>query len=396
MIPKPYILFLPKWCPSRTDPLDGIFVKRHAKAVADYIDVCVLYVIFEANLKNGLYEKVEAVEDGILTVRYYYRKNITGISALDKVLKLILYSWCSLLGYKRICKIRGKKPLLTHVHVFLRPAVIAFFIKSLYGVKFIVTEHWTGYLSARNAYKSFFRKRITSWTARRASAIAPVSEALKKAMESHKIKSRYFIVPNVVDTEKFQYKNDAKNDIARILFVGSLIDEHKNISGMLKVMARLYAKRKDFRFVIIGTGKDEEKILSLTKSNKADSYVEFLGYIPNDELPAYLANGSFMIMFSRFEIQPTVLLEAMACGKPVIAPDVGGISEIINNKNGLLIKPNDENDLFDKINFMLDNYDKYDPREIRNYTVDNFSNKQVGKAFFDLYSDILELKKSDF
>ncbi len=389
---KPYVLFLPKWYPCRNDPLNGIFVKRHGKAITEYLDVVILYVIVDAHLKNTLYERLETIEDGMLTLRYYFKKTITGFSVFDKIIKLFLYTWCSILGYRRVCQIKGGKPLLTHVHVFLRPAIIAYYIKCLYGVKFIVTEHWTGYLSARNAYHGVVRKLVTSFIAKRASAIVPVSEALKNAMEKHGIKSNYVIVPNVVDTDKFDRITVMNNNVARILFVGSIIDEHKNVSGMLNVMMQLRKKRTDFKFIIIGTGIDEQKILNTIESNNLKTYVEFLGYIPNNDLPVHYSNGSFMIMFSQFEIQPTVLLEAMSCGLPVIAPDVGGISEIINNKNGFLIKPNDTKDLEEKLSMMLDNYKTYDTIQIRTTIINRFSNKQVGKAFYDLYSEVNKIK----
>ncbi|HSZ25105.1 MAG TPA: glycosyltransferase [Cytophagaceae bacterium] len=393
---KPYILFLPKWYPCRNDPLNGIFVKRHAKAIVKYIPVCVLYVIVDEHLKKSWYEKIESLEDDIPTIRYYYKKNITGFSALDKIAKLFLYAWCSFLGYKNVCKSIGGKPSVVHVHVFLRPAIVAFFIKIFQGVKFVVTEHWTGYLPVRNAYKGFLRKKITSFIAKKASVLMPVSEALRRAMEFHKIKGRYSIVPNVVDVEKFCYKTTSKPNPAKILFVGSMIDEHKNVTGMIRVMMRLYHQRTDFKFVIIGTGEDEAKIKAIIKNNQLEGYIDFIGYIPNDNLPMYYASCSFMIMFSRFEIQPTVLLEAMACGKPVIAPDVGGISEVIHPHNGLLIKPEDDADLIDKTDRMLDTYTHYNPHEIRNYIVKKFSNEEVGRTFFDIYTHLLKSEKNGF
>ena len=388
MEPKPYILFLPKWYPCRTDPLNGIFVKRHGKAISAFIDVVVLYVIVDANLKKGIYERVETIEEGMLTVRYYFKKNITGISILDKLLKLFLYTWCSFLGYNSICKTKASKPLLTHVHVFLRPAVIAYFIKVFNGINFIVTEHWTGYLTARNAYKGTARKYITSFVAKRAAGIVPVSEALRNAMVKHNILSNYFVIPNVVDVDRFINQGSAKDEPATILFVGSMIDEHKNVSGMINVMIELRKKRTDFKFVIIGTGIDEAKIMNTIKVNNLEAYIEFLGYIPNNDLPKYYSVGSFMIMFSQFEIQPTVILEAMACGLPVIAPNIGGISEVINDKNGFVIEPNNAGELEEKICILLDTYKNYNSTDIRNYIVNRFSNEKVGANFYELYLKI--------
>ena len=92
--------------------------------------------------------------------------------------------------------------------------------------------------------------------------------------------------------------------------------------------------------VIIGGGKEKQSLENLVENLKIKDNVKFLGRISNEEIPKYLISSDILVLPSLSEGFPNVLLEAMASSLPIIATNVKGISEIIeNNENGFLVDP---------------------------------------------------------
>jgi len=102
-----------------------------------------------------------------------------------------------------------------------------------------------------------------------------------------------------------------------------------------------------------------------------------------------MEESDFLVLFSNYENLPCVIVEAFACGLPVISTDVGGIKEHLDNKKGLLIRKGNEDELYNALNKMLDNQNNYDKSTIRKYAVDNFSYEVVCKSFVELYKTAL-------
>ena len=89
-------------------------------------------------------------------------------------------------------------------------------------------------------------------------------------------------------------------------------------------------------------------------------------------------------MFSNYDNVPVVISESLAVGKPVVATRVGGIPEMINVSNGILVDVGNETELSEKMNFMLDNFKNYDFETIKN-EAEKYSYESVGKKLFEIY-----------
>jgi glycosyltransferase involved in cell wall biosynthesis len=118
--------------------------------------------------------------------------------------------------------------------------------------------------------------------------------------------------------------------------------------------------------------------------------VVFTGLISYAEVASYLRKADALIMFSRYENLPCVILEALCCGVPVVASDVGGIREVINKENGILIHSENENELIEAMNYMLDNLEKYNKENIASSASEKFNYQTVVQQFTFAYQTVLK------
>ncbi len=142
-----------------------------------------------------------------------------------------------------------------------------------------------------------------------------------------------------------------------LLFVGR-IDPVKGIDTLLSAMALLFRRHPETRLLIVGDGSPDQERDRLTERCKVlglDGSVKFLGSKPQNLLPYLYSLAQACILPSRYESFGLVGLEAMACGAPVIASNVGGLSFLVEHEeNGLLFPAGDERELAEKIELVLE------------------------------------------
>ena len=368
------IVFLARWYPHKYDPMFGLFVQRHAEAAALHDDITVIYVHPDENAKST-YDIEQNKENGVDTIRIYYKKK-------DRISSAWRYFWSCVKGLK----LAGKRDLI-HVHVLTRMGFIAHWQKYLNGTPYIITEHWSRYLPG-NDYSGALRKWWTKRIVRRAAMVTTVSEVLAQAMQSHGLRNRrYQILPNVVDTNLFK-PIPHHNDIPKIVHVSCFEEKSKNISGLLEALKIMKERGIPYQAVLIGEGMDleamKQKALDLGLSN----CVRFTGLLQGQDLVDELATGDFFVLPSHYETGGTVLLEAMACGLPVVATKVGALPEIVNESNGFLVTPNDANALANAIEQCCHSYGNYDQEYLRKQVVEKYSNESIGELIHQLYSSL--------
>ncbi len=392
---KVKVLFITRWYPNKHDPMWGLFVERHARAVSGFCDTVVLYVHQDESIKKCEYLIESTLNNNFSEVRVYYKKS--RIPLLKSIINIFRYLKSNFIGLKHI-RTRFGKPDLVHVNILTRCGLIALSLKYFKKIPFVITEHWTRYLPVSRTYKGFLRKLLSKLVVKKASAVMPVTDNLKDAMISCGLKNNnYKVIPNVVNTENFipAEKNTDRNK-KRIIHISCFDDKQKNISGMIRVIKKLSLQRTDFEFRLVGDGHDKTKMEQYAEGlGIKNNFVFFDGLKVENDLINSLRNSDFFLMFSNYENLPVVILESYACGIPVISTDTGGIHEYLNNDLGLLVKPGDENDLLHKINYMLDNLDIYDKEKIRHYAVMHFSDEVIGKNISDIYRKVLSGNLND-
>ncbi|MCM1170481.1 MAG: glycosyltransferase [Bacteroides sp.] len=376
-----HIVFLPAWYPHRNDDMEGLFVRKHALAVAERHRVDVLFIRQEPNLKQPEFEhRVE----GRLHEHYIYYPY-----GKRKAVRIIRFLKMFHTGFKAIWEESGK-PDLIHAHVLDGVGIMALWVKFRYRIPYVVTEHWSRYL--RNEFTGKIHRRIARWVARKAERIMPVSHNLQQAMLRCGFNGNYTVVSNVVDDFFFRgISSPVSTPVKTILHICCFDEAAKNNRGLLRTVKKLSETRTDFKLLMIGDGKDRAATQAYARQLQlTEDRLSFVGKLQPPEVKHALSECSFSTLFSNYENQPVVICESLSCGKPVVATQVGGIPELINDRNGLLVPPQDEDALLEALNRMLDTYTEYDPEEISHQARQMFSFEAVGKQFDDIYRQALK------
>ena len=374
------VLFIPAWYPSEDNPVNGIFVREHAKAVSLYDDVVVLYCHLAGGQVQGLYELSEAVEEGIRTIRVRYRR-----SPIPKTTYFI-YLWSVIAAFRKLLK-KGFKPDVIHAHVFAAgvPAVI---LGRLFRIPVVITEHSTSF--PRHSL-SILEILLARFAMQRANIVLPVSDDLRKHIEAYGIKAKFQVVPNVVNTAFFyplakrSYKSAG---IKKLLWVG-LLTPKKGVPYLLEALSQLKDRRDDFALDIVGDGPNRAEYEQIVAELGLSDRVKFHGLKSKSEVAEFMRRCDFFVLPSIWENLPVVLIEALASGKPVIASRVGGIPEMINDEVGCLVPPKDVDALAEAIDYMLDHYQGYSSRQIAHYARKRYSYKAVGEKLHEVYHTVL-------
>jgi glycosyltransferase involved in cell wall biosynthesis len=290
-------------------------------------------------------------------------------------------------------------PDLLHLHVALPVGKVALWWHFRHKIPYLLTEHWSIYTPANFARCSFMQRKWLTGIGNCAAQILPVSESLLSNMRWCGIKTEATVVPNVVDVGFFcpdltadLTAKDAKDfakDFAKgakmeILHVSTLDEDAKNIWGILHVIEKLYAQRQDFVLQIVHDYPRPD-LEAYVKQHHLGSVVMFNGRKTTSELLEYYRKAAFVLLFSNYENQPCVLLEAFAVGKPVLATTVGAIPEMVSSERGRLVAPKDETALLEQLNVMLDKSSEYDSSTIRHYVMQQFTPQAVGMALAEVY-----------
>ncbi len=378
-----HILMLSSWYPSRVNPTLGNFNEKFAEAAALYNEVTAVHVVADASMKTNS-EVVRKDISGVDTIIYYFRKS-KHENFINKILKALMFFKYYRKAYKKISEEKGV-PHIVHLNILYPVGLIALFLKKVYGIPYVVSENWTGYLPSNQVKRPFTTRYLTRKIASGSSALLPVSEDLKKSMIKHRFTAPYHIVHNVTDTKHFNTPADKKKKTkTQILHVSSLKDDHKNISGILNVIRKLSQKRDDFELHIVGDGDATPHKHYAHKLGILNSYVKFFGTMLPVEIAQKMKASDFFVLFSNYENLPCVVIEAMAAGLPVISSTAGGVPEHLTHDKGILVKPRDEKALYDACLYMLDNFLNYDKEALHIYAKENFSYQSVGQKLTRIY-----------
>lgn len=207
-----------------------------------------------------------------------------------------------------------------------------------------------------------FKSCICNLALRNADLVLALTEDMKKNLPNYCIKKTK-VVYNGIDLERFNIDkqqcreaNCINGNEGTIIFIGRL-NPIKGVKYLIIAMKLFLEKNENAKLLIIG-GDDGEKnyLEDLAKKLNISNSIIFAGKISNDLIPNYLYYSDIFILPSLSEGFPNTILEAMASGLPIIASNVGGINEIVQDGiNGYLVEPGKPDQIYEKIHSLFEN-----------------------------------------
>jgi glycosyltransferase involved in cell wall biosynthesis len=377
-----HVFFITQWFPTDPQPLYGIFVLEHARAVAQIHTVTLLYIHgIDPTLKQPIQ---------ITPITTYPGMMVYQLSYLHP--EIPFTTWIRRInGARQAFKLASEKygrPDIIHANIG-NTADVAVLLGGLAGIPVVVSEHSSAY-----ARKRFTPAQIrkTRFFMNRVDVIMPVCDALGKNIRSYGITRPMESVQNVADTEIFYpaAPGEQVSSPFREISLISRLNEEKAVHLAIQAAARLQRQGTYFQLQIAGDGPERAHLESMVDESGLSEWVHFHGYQPKTELAMMLRRSSAFLLTSLWESQPVVILEALSCGLPVSAPAIGGIPEVITPECGLLFQPGDLDDLSAKLTLLLSRISEYNPQVIRAYAVEHFSPHVVANRFDAIYRKIIE------
>ena len=207
-------------------------------------------------------------------------------------------------------------------------------------------------------------------------------QVMRWGASEHKVKT----IHNGVDITTFnpsvppiRSSDNQRVSIPVILTARRLVKKN-GIDHLIKA-TRHVLKEKKCQLVIVGDGAERQSLEQLAQDLDIQNQVHFLGSVPHDKLPPYLALADIAVVPSLIEASSIFMLEAMAMAKPVIATNAGGLPEVLTPSTGVLVEPMDEIGLADAILELLKNEEQGSQlgKNARQYVEANHSWKAVSQ-----------------
>jgi glycosyltransferase involved in cell wall biosynthesis len=209
------------------------------------------------------------------------------------------------------------------------------------------------------------------------------------------------VIPNAVDETIFNPSIDGSEvalkyglrNTRNVLFVGRLVP-YKGLEYLLSAIEILQHEFSDIHLVIVGEGELKLKLVQLAEDLGIKELVDFVGHVPNSSLPPFYTSSDLVVLpsISRLEAFGIALIEAMACGKPVVASSIPGPGEIVEDGvTGYLVPPKDASGLAKAISLIIQNEDmaKRMGKEGRRRVEDNYTWERVTSRYDRLYNELL-------
>ncbi len=388
---KMKILVLTDMFPGKGDSTSGIFVYELSKAISCKNQVLIIHPQIWNPLRGEFYRKdtyynhfndIEVYRPRLFVLpkgdRLFFRAFIFFLTALPLVARL----------RRKFCFD------LIHAHM----AGPAGFAAALLGIilrkPVIITAHGS---DIHSFPKHFFLKHMVVFTLKRATQIVAVSQSLKDSMlKMINLRREIFVIRNGANHEVFfptdktiaRKQLNLPHDKKIILFIGNLLPI-KGIDLLLHAFANI-SKKDSTKLIIIGKGESACELKDLTSELHIDTHVSFIGIKKHNEIPLWLNACDVFCLPSRNEGFPTVIVEALACGRPVIATRVDGIPEAVTNDTlGILVEPNNTEELAAALNKALEK--EWDYQAIAEYGK-RFSWDTIAEEYTELYKNVISKK----
>lgn len=279
-----------------------------------------------------------------------------------------------------------------HAHCCVWAGYAAMRLSEKIGVPYIITEHATLFeLHKDQISKS--NNRYIRQVFEQAAKVICVSHAFAELISEYRSANDIAVIGNVVDFEQFKPCACESHKKVRFLTVCYMNTydqlKKKGIDILLKAWKDFARKCDTAKLFIGGGGQAAQKAIEWCKEYDILDSVSFLGSLDRSQVVSWMQQCDCFVLPSRYETFGVVYVEAMACGKPVIAAANGGPDDFVKDFNGMLIAPDDSVSLQYALEQMYNACKRYDPNRIRMFVQNQFSEQAISQQLEQTYQQII-------
>jgi L-malate glycosyltransferase len=332
--------------------------------------------------------------DNISIYRLPIGKNPENIHYQSKG-ELLRYVWKTYKFSKELMD--DNKYDLTHSFFTVPCGILSWLLKRKYNLPYIISLRGSdvpGYSERFAALYKFITpviKRI--W--KDAYFVIANSQGLAELALKSKTEKEIGVIPNGIDIHDFSPDYSKKDPNNFTIVCVSRITPRKGIRVLIQAFKIVAGRYENVRLLIVGDGNEKSSLEQLVMGLGLKDKVTFTGPIAHEKVLPYYQKANIFALPSLNEGMSNTMLEALACGLPIITTDTGGTKELVtDNKNGFIVKMKNSYDLAEKIEkFLLDKgLDEKMGKESRT-RAEELSWENVAKGYEDLYKKTAGLRK---
>ena len=381
-----HILFIPSWYPSDDEPLLGTFFQEQAEMfVEEGHKVGILHARFHdlpsSTWLKGPTNKITISEENNLTV-VRARIRLFQPGPLHRVPAIYRSSVRSrerlILKMYNAYKEKMGPPDIIHAKCTMWGAILAQVISKRENIPYVVT-----------AGASVFGRGIVGPRERKtakhalesANQLLSVSSTLAEDLEEilDIEKSRFTIVPNMIDLENFPASSPPNNEIFTFGYLANLVKD-KGHETLLRALVNV----PNCKLLLGGDGPLRTLLEKLCNELNLNERVKFTGPIPRGQAHTFFEEIDAFVHPSRYETFGIVLLESLATGRPVVATRCGGPNDIVRIEDGILVNVDDIDDLTKGMKEVMQQ--NWDTTTMRKGVENRYSKNTIREQLLKIYN----------
>ncbi|MEL7119204.1 MAG: glycosyltransferase [Bacteroidota bacterium] len=372
------VLIMPSWYYDYQGKGGGIFIKEQADALSENgIDVAIAY-----SALGRSYPFLSTYYSQTNSISTYFHHQF----AFPKLNSFLIDLWIKQFSkvYDQYKKDQGK-PDLIHAHSFLAGAVAAK-LKAKEKVPYLLTEHSSAILNHNvpNRLISVVKKAYES-----CDQLIAVSQGLADQMKTY-TDQKIIVIPNLVDSRFFTPKKMPllKDKTIQLLSIGDPIHT-KGIDILIEALNELKTSSFNFHLSLGDEMPGKQNLIQLIKQYGLEDNVTFLGQLNRAQVLHQMQNCHIYVSASRWETFGITLIEAMSCGKPIVATATAGSEDILTETSGLLVPTENPQALAEAITKVATHYKQYQPTMIRTLAQEKFDSIKIASRIKEVYESII-------
>lgn len=374
------VLHIVPWFPNPNNKIEGIFITEHLKALNTHCNNKVLHIQFgtKNNTETDVFEgvRIDRITLNPIVDKWILKEKIAQKTIINYLKKEqsnfdIVNFYITYPNAIGITKIKNKFPAL----------------------KFCMMEQWSAYHTQFNLQKgNIGRKRIENIFNNNI-PLFTVSNALGKDIQNFigNVNRQIIVIPNCVNETVFQYKPKQKTEVFTYTSINNW-STMKNPIVLIKAFSKLRNKYRNVKLVLAGDGVLISEMKKIISDLNIQNSVEFKGRISKSEVANQLQKANIYCQSSNYETFSAICLEALATGTPVLATNIGGMKDFINDSNGTLVDNLEVDSWYKAMEYNYLNYSKFDTKQISENCVAKFNSHAVGKLYYSKLMDVFNEK----